>query len=186
MRERYLDSLRITRRTLIAGSIVAAFPAGAGCKRTSAAVQGPYYRADAPFTTDLRRGNGNEIVVQGVVRGRDCRPLENALIEVWQADGEGKYDLDYGDGVFLRARLRTSSAGQYEFQTIRPAPYGVARFLRPAHIHFMVSAEGHRRLVTQLYFAGDPHLESDPLRSVHDDLIARVDRGRCRFDINLT
>jgi hydroxyquinol 1,2-dioxygenase len=185
MRERYLDSLQITRRTLLAGSIVSALPLAADCRRTSSAVQGPYYRSDAPFTTDLRRGGGEDISVEGVVRGRDCRPLPDALIEIWQADEKGRYDVDYGQGTFLRARLRTSSRGEYQFQTIRPAPYGVGGFLRPAHIHFIVSAEGHRRLVTQLYFAGDPHLDSDPLRSVRPDLIAALSRGRCRFDVTL-
>ncbi len=57
--------------------------------------------------------------------------------------------------------------------------------MRPAHIHFIVSAEGRKSLVTQLYFEGDPRLDSDPLRSVFPDLITSVRNGRCAFDVFL-
>jgi protocatechuate 3,4-dioxygenase beta subunit len=186
MRDLYLDAEKLTRRTFAA--LVAALPVSlrGDCTRTSRAVQGPYYRADAPVTTDLRRGNSAPIIVHGVVRGIDCKPLASALIEVWQADEHGKYDVDYGmEGTFLRAQMRTNAKGEYSFSTIRPAAYGVARFMRPAHIHFIVSASSHRRLVTQLYFAGDPYLDRDPLRAVHPDLIVTAVDGRCRFDISL-
>lgn len=186
MKDRYLDAETLTRRTFTA--LVAALPISlrADCARTSRSVQGPYYRSDAPMTTDLRRGNSSPIIVQGIVSGADCRALPNALVEVWQADEHGKYDIDYGrDGTFLRAQMRTNAKGEYRFSTIRPASYGVSRFMRPAHIHFIVSADGHRRLVTQMYFAGDPYLDRDPLRAVHPDLIVTPVDGRCRFDVSL-
>lgn len=155
----------------------------AECRATSSAVKGPYWRPDAPFTNDLRREGGEVIAVHGVVRSaRTCNPVAGALLEVWQADHLGKYDLDYGRGVtFGRARIRSDANGAFAFRTIRPAPYG----RRPAHIHFVLSAEGHRSLVTQLYFEGDPHLGSDPLDAVHPDLVRPVRNARCQFDVFL-
>lgn len=192
MRERYLDAFPVTRRLLlgVAASVLAAGRglAAADCARTSRAIQGPYWRPDAPETADLRRGPGGEpLVVRGVVRGgAPCAPLAGALLEVWQADEHGKYDADYGDGAtFLRARVRTRADGSYEFRTVRPAPYGIGRSVRPAHIHFIVRAAGHRDLVTQLYFSGDPHLQSDPLAAVHPDLVQTVSGGAVTFDLVL-
>lgn len=157
------------------------------CTATSSAVKGPYWRPDAPYTTDLTREGGEVITVHGVVRSaRTCKPVAGTLLDVWQADHHGKYDLDYrGKDVFGRARIRSGSDGAFAFRTIRPAAYGSPGFMRPAHIHFVLSAEGHRSLVTQLYFEGDPYLDKDPLRSVHPDLIGRVRNGRCAFDVFL-
>jgi len=149
----------------------------AECKATSSATKGPFWRPDAPFTNDIRRKGGEAIVVHGVVRSaRTCQPVANALLDLWQADHHGEYD-----DVLGRARVRTNSDGAFSFNTTRPAPYG----MRPAHIHFVLSAEGHRSLVTQLYFEGDPHLESDPLRAVRPDLVSGIRNGRCRFDVFL-
>lgn len=74
----------------------------------------------------------------------------------------------------------TAADGSYAFRTIRPAAYGVAGSMRPAHIHVVLGG-----LVTQIYFAGDPHLGSDPLRSVREDLVVNVVKGEARFDINV-
>ena len=172
----------LTAATAVAGAFIA--PATlAECRATSRATQGPFWRANAPFTNDLRREGGTPIVVAGTVRdARTCKPLPNALLDVWQADHHGKYDLDYrGDEIFGRARIRAGSDGAFSFATTRPAPYGS----RPAHIHFIVSADGRKSLVTQLYFEGDPYLDSDPQQSVFPDLITRVKNGRCAFDVFL-
>ena len=107
---------------------------------------------------------------------RTCKPLPNALLDVWQADHHGEYDEKLG-----RARVRAGSDGAFSFTTTRPAPYG----MRPAHIHFIVSADRKKPLVTQLYFEGDPYLDKDPLQSVFADLIKSVQRGRCTFDVFL-
>jgi protocatechuate 3,4-dioxygenase beta subunit len=155
----------------------------AECRATSHATQGPYWRADAPFTRDLRREGGTTVIVEGqVLDAKTCRPIPNALLDVWQADHHGKYDVDYGKGeTFGRARIRAGSDGAFSLVTVRPAPYGS----RPAHIHFIVSAQGKRSLVTQLYFQGDPYLDKDPQQSVYPDLITDVKNGRCRFDVLL-
>ena len=155
----------------------------AECRATSAATKGPYWRANAPFINDLRREGGTPVVVAGTVRdARTCKPVPGALLDIWQADHHGKYDLDYrGDDTFGRARIRAGNDGAFSFTTIRPAPYG----MRPAHIHFIVSAEGRKSLVTQLYFEGDPYLDKDPQQSVFADLITAVRNGRCTFDVFL-
>jgi protocatechuate 3,4-dioxygenase beta subunit len=119
--------------------------------------------------------------VHGVVRSaRTCKPVAGALLDVWQADHHGEYD-----DVFGRARIRSGSDGAFSFRTTKPAPYGSPGFMRPAHIHMVLSAQGHRSLTTQLYFEGDPYLDKDPLRSVHPDLIGRVRNGKCAFDVFL-
>lgn len=176
-----------TVASAVAGAVIA--PATlAECRATSRATQGPFWRENAPFTTDLRREGGTPIVVAGTIRdARTCKPIPNALLDVWQADHHGKYDVDYQNGpehrneTFGRARIRAGGDGAFSFTTIKPAPYGS----RPAHIHFIVSAEGKRSLVTQLYFEGDPYLDKDPQQSVFADLITGVRNGRCKFDVFL-
>lgn len=165
-----------TVASAVAGAAIA--PAVfAECTATSSATQGPFWRANAPFTNDLRRPGGTPIVVAGTIRdARTCKPLPNALLDVWHADHHGEYDDKLG-----RARVRAGSDGAFSFTTIKPAPYG----MRPAHIHFIVSAEGKKPLVTQLYFEGDPYLDKDPLQSVYADLVKTLQRGRCTFDVFL-
>ena len=173
---------RRTFLTVLAGAAVSPRLAFAeDCRATSSAVKGPYWRPDAPFTTDLVRPGGQVITVHGVIRSaKTCKPVAGALLDLWQADHHGEYD-----DVLGRARVRSGSDGAFAFRTIKPAPYGSPGFMRPAHIHLVLSAEGHRSLTTQLYFEGDPYLDKDPLRSVHPDLIGKVRDGRCTFNVFL-
>ena len=163
------------------------------CRPTSSASQGPYWRPGAPSTRDLRRfPTDADLRVRGrLLDATTCRPLTGRL-EVWNADGQGRYDLDVADGsVFGRASLGAGNDGAFEFVTMRPAPYGNERFRRPAHVHFIVTSPGKKPLVTQLYFAGDPNLARDPLRDVHADLVvtpqpmAGGSGQECTFDIRL-
>lgn len=180
--------MAIDRRAFVTLSTLATLgvtlPLRADCRRTSSAIEGPYWRPDAPRTNDLRRAGGEPVYVHGVLRDtRSCKPLANARIDVWQADHHGKYDVDYGGkDVFGRASLRSAVDGSYGFWTIRPAAYGMGRSMRPAHIHFLVEAPG-TKLITQLYFEGDPQLDSDPLDAVHPDLVKAIVKQKCAFDI---
>lgn len=180
--------MSIDRRAFVAlttfAALGATLPLRAACKRTSSAVEGPYWRANAPRTNDLRRAGGEAIYVQGIIRdARTCKPLPNARIDIWQADHHGKYDVDYGrQEVFGRATLRTAPDGSYAFWTVRPAPYAVGGGTRPAHIHFLVES-GPSKLITQLYFEGDPHLGDDPIDEVHQDLIRPIVKQKCAFDL---
>jgi protocatechuate 3,4-dioxygenase beta subunit len=199
LRLKYFERPPLSRRGFLRGTAVALIAAGAarsltaaGCQVTTGVIEGPYWRPGAPLTSDIRLGReGAMLIVRGRVTDENCQPLAGAKFEVWQADGEGKYDLDYDrDGpAFLRGRFSSDAKGNYELTTIRPAPYGLGGGTRPAHIHFKISAPGHRSLTTQLYFADDPFLTRDPLRAVHNDLVAkpvaRQGLSECRFDIRL-
>ena len=82
--------------------------------------------------------------------------------------------------------------GYYEYETIKPAAYGVGNSTRPSHIHYMAQANGHQRLITQCYFKGDPHIAKDPWAS-RSPLIVPLQKTRCehgaywagRFDVVL-
>jgi len=113
---------------------------------------------------------------------------------VWEADASGFYDVQYPDGrVAARAHLFTDSNGSYRFWGLTPTPYPIPHDgpvgklledagrspMRPAHLHFMVTAEGLRTLVTHVFVAGDPQLEvGDTVFGVKDSLIKAFTRQR--------
>ena len=123
---------------------------------------------------------GERIIVHGRVLGDDERPIRNALIEVWQANAAGRYlhDVDQHpaplDPNFSGAgRVVTDGEGRYRFTTIKPGAYpwrNHPNAWRPAHIHFSIFGRMFtQRLVTQMYFPGDPLFEFDPIfNSVRD------------------
>ena len=136
---------------------------------------------------------GTPLTVYGRVCDSSCRPIANALLDVWQADDSGGYDNDGVDDpaptVFsLRGRLNADAAGDYRFRTIKPGNYLNGANYRPAHIHIKVSAPGFQTLTTQLYFEGDPYNEGDAF--IVDTLIMALtdtpDGGKSsRFDFVL-
>jgi catechol 1,2-dioxygenase len=145
-------------------------------------ILGPFYRVGAPFrgkvTPPLEPGT--TLLVSGRVWGIDTRqPLAGAVIDIWQANAKGRYDNDDpakqpAKDVFVnRARLVTDETGYYEFETIHPGAYQIDKNVwRPAHIHYLVRAQGYKSLVTQLYFKGDPHNKTDEF--IRDSLIIEV------------
>lgn len=147
---------------------------------TSPTEEGPYYRSGAPFRSALADGiPGERLVVIGrVVEAAAGVPLAGAVLDVWQADAEGRYDGGSAGQATnlwrLRGRIRTGTDGTFRFETIRPSPYPVPGGMRPAHIHVIVSASGRKPLVTELFFAGDPYLEGDPAELVRPDLVHPV------------
>ncbi len=157
---------------------------------TEPTVFGPFFVHDAPqigYGDDIAQGApGEPCWVQGQVADTRGHPLSDATIEVWEADEDGLYDVQYGDGRTAgRARLNAGADGRYGFWSVKPAPYPIpgdgpvgelltaARRspMRPAHIHFMVSAPGHRTLVTHVFLAGGPHLDDDAVFGVKESLI---------------
>jgi hydroxyquinol 1,2-dioxygenase len=160
---------------------------------TEATLLGPFYREGAPevpLMHDIAEGlPGDPIIVYGKVIGSDGRPIPQAKLDIWHATGDGFYDVQLADlngAMCLRGIIHTDEAGGYSFRSIRPASYpipndgpvgGLLRELgrhpyRPAHIHFVVSAEGYRPLVTQIFAEGDEYLESDAVFGVRDSLVA--------------
>lgn len=140
---------------------------------------------------------GQKIVIAGQIRTTDGQPVPNALVELWQANASGRYTHKKDqhaaplDPNFSGAgRTLTDAQGHYCFITIAPGAYPWGNHFngwRPAHIHFSVlGAAFSQRLVTQMYFPGDPLLAIDPIymanpdRRVRELMIARYDR---RFDI---
>ena len=169
-----------------------------------------FHRADGPvygegavgeLDHDLTRQHagepiGERIVVSGRVLDEDGRPIRNALVEVWQANAAGRYHhvVDQHpaplDPNFTGAgRCLTDDEGRYRFVTIKPGSYPWGNHenaWRPAHIHF--SLFGHaftQRLVTQMYFPGDPLFVFDPIFNSVRDPNSRA-LLVSRFDIDAT
>jgi protocatechuate 3,4-dioxygenase beta subunit len=138
-----------------------------------------------PTAIDLSRENGRDamgqrIIVAGRVTDEDGRPVPHTMIEIWQANAAGRYrhrddrwpaplDPNFSGG----GRTVTDADGRYAFTTIKPGPYpwgNHANAWRPAHIHFsLLGRTFEQRLVTQMYFPGDPLFDFDPIfQSVRD------------------
>jgi protocatechuate 3,4-dioxygenase beta subunit len=159
---------------------------------TESSVLGPFYVEGAPELpagANIAQRPGDPLTVRGRVLATDGTPIAGALLDVWQNDANGLYDVqDPGQPQpHLRGRFRTDAEGRYSFRTIRPVSYPipvdgpVGQLLRrlgrhpyrPAHVHFRVSAEGYRPVTTELFDAGDAYLESDVVFGVKSSLIAR-------------
>jgi protocatechuate 3,4-dioxygenase beta subunit len=157
-------------------------------------------RGPADIAADLTRQHagaplGERVVIGGTVRDADGRPLPGVLVEIWQANAAGRYahDLDQHDAP-LDANFSgagwclTDGDGSYRFVTVKPGAYPWRNHdnaWRPAHVHFsIVGPAFSQRLVTQMYFPGDPLLELDPIfraipgATARDSLIARFDLAR--------
>ena len=121
-------------------------------------VIGPFYKKRAPENTMLRAPGdpGMPLTVSGQVFNTRGDALSNAVVEVWQADHLGHYDLD---GYRYRGELIVDQSGAYKFDSVMPGHYP-DRVCQ--HVHYLVTAPGHKPLVTQLYFATDPVFEGDP------------------------
>jgi protocatechuate 3,4-dioxygenase beta subunit len=159
---------------------------------TESTVLGPFHMTESPVrelgaTIDLV-GSGEPCVVGGRVLSRDGTPLPGAVLDVWQADAEGYYDVQRpdvqpaGNG---RGLFTADAEGRFWFRSCVPSPYPIptdgpvgellratARHpYRPAHIHFIASAEGHTPVTTHIFVAGSDHLDSDAVFAVKKSLV---------------
>ena len=160
---------------------------------TKGTILGPYYlpgaeRLPAQATLPMRDGEkGTPLVFAGQIRDLDGNPIAGAEVDIWQADGDGYYSgfaphLPEGN---LRGVVVTGNDGRFEIRTIQPAPYQIptdgptGKLIsaagwhpwRPAHLHLIVGAPGHRAITTQLYFAGGEWLDSDVAEAVKPELV---------------
>ena len=159
-----------------------------GC--TEATVFGPFHVEDAPdyaLGDDVANGaSGTPMLVRGTVRGLDGEAVSDAVIDVWQSDAEGFYDVQrdlaeaQGRGV-----LRSDANGAFHFRTVVPAAYPiptdgpVGQLLtatkrhpwRPAHLHFRIVAPGYETLITHVFRDGGPWLDSDAVFGVRQSLV---------------
>lgn len=127
-------------------------------KPTPTVELGPFYKRRAPGSNMLREPGdpGMPLVVAGQVFDTRGSVIPDATVEIWQTNHVGLYDLE---GYRYRAKLTTNGEGKYDFSSVMPGHYP-ARVCQ--HVHYLVSALGHKPLTTQLYFATDPVLEGDP------------------------
>ncbi len=122
---------------------------------TIAGTEGPFYTPRTPVKTNFRQdAAGDALTLTGFIVTRQCKPIANAMIDLWHADAGGEYD---NDGYRLRGHQLTDAQGRYVFETIVPAPYS----RRTRHYHVKVQAPGGSVLTTQLYFPGEAGNESD-------------------------
>lgn len=125
---------------------------------TSGDVLGPFFRKGAPDNRVLRAPGdpGFPLQVTGRVTNSSGQLAEGVKIDLWHADHGGRYDTR---GYKYRAKISPDANGLYGVDTVMPGHYAD----RPAqHIHYLISAPGHKTLITQAYFATDPYFEGDP------------------------
>jgi catechol 1,2-dioxygenase len=158
---------------------------------TESTVLGPFYREgarDLPWGASISLdGAGEPAIVTGRVMSTDGTPLVNAVLDVWEGADNGLYEQQDPDqpDMNLRGRFRTDAEGRFKIAAIKPVSYPipddgpVGQMLhalgrhpyRPAHIHFIVSADGHASLTTHLFARGDQYLSSDAVFGTKDDLV---------------
>ena len=178
---------------------------------TEATVFGPFFVEGSPEVGpggDIAFGAAGEPCwVEGTVRDTDGHPVAARAIEVWEADDDGFYDVQYGDDrAAARGHLFSGEDGWYRFWAITPTPYPIPHDgpvgqllestgrspMRAAHLHFMVAAPRHRTLVTHIFVRGDALLDSDAVFGVKDSLVmdfepqpaGRADPRRSRVSAN--
>ena len=134
------------------------------------------------ISPDLPRADGSPIEVSGTLRTESGTPVRNALIEIWNANHHGRYrhiednsGLKLDENFFGMGRVQTDEDGNYRFWTISPGTYlarpDINRW-RPKHIHLSISG-GSARLITQMYFPGEPNNATDPMAILMGDAFER-------------
>jgi len=164
-------------------------PAGA----TPNTLTGPFYRPGAPLRADgdsiSLDGQGDPMTLHAVVADPDGTGMNGAVVEVWQANARGVYENQEPDlqpEFNLRGTYRTGPEGRLTLRSIKPAGYSipqdgpVGRLLarlgiapvRPAHLHFRITAPDYQTLTTHVFDRADPAIDRDPLFAVHPALLA--------------
>lgn len=173
---------------------------------TQSDILGPFWRAGAPFQTNLAPAGakGQKFVMAGRVVDTDGKPVPNVVMDFWNADHSGQYDIKNpnqamapGDFSF-RGLLKTDANGAYSVETVVPGKYrvppklpGFEEFdglLRPSHVHLMTSHNGTVPLITQFYFESDPEIAKDPWAGKSKNVMKVDSTGpiwRSTFDIVL-
>ncbi|PRB80916.1 catechol 1,2-dioxygenase [Pseudomonas sp. MYb185] len=163
---------------------------------TPRTIEGPLYVAGAPLCESFARlDDGTDqsdevMLLKGQVTDEDGTPLANAIVDVWHADAKGGYSyFDQSQSEYnLRRRIKTDENGRYVARSIIPSGYGCPpegstqallnqlgrHGRRPAHIHFFISAPGHKHLTTQINLAGDEYTYDDFAFATRDELVVEA------------
>jgi hydroxyquinol 1,2-dioxygenase len=182
---------------------------------THTSLLGPFFRENAPRMeagAQISKRDANEpIALWGRISDSSGHPIAHAQVSVWQTATDGRYDIQT-DPVTTDCRgiFTTDAAGNYLLATVKPQGYFIPmdgpvgamvraqqrHGMRPAHIHFLISAPGYRELVTALYMEGDEHLADDVVFGASADLVARIKQNdpdcplqgmaSIRFDFSLS
>lgn len=171
----------LTKGILTAGTVVstmASAQAAKLCGLTSEQPEGPFY----PIADQMDKNNdltilnsntnktarGEKVILNGVVRDENCRPVKGALVEIWQACDTGKYNhpgdpntASLDPDFQYWGQTLTDEQGRYSFKTIKPGAYPATNtWVRPPHIHMKVNLRGFEELTTQAYFAEEKQLNA--------------------------
>jgi catechol 1,2-dioxygenase len=191
-RQEYILLSDVTGVSMLVDAINNRKPSGA----SESTVLGPFHVADAP---ELPLGSdicldqkGLPMLVKGRILSTDGTPIANAKIDVWQANDEGFYDVQQ-KGIQpefnLRGVFRTNAVGEYWFKGVKPKFYpipddgtvgnllkGLGRHpFRPAHLHYIISADGFDTLTTHIFDPDDPYIQSDAVFGVKQSLMAKFE-----------
>jgi hydroxyquinol 1,2-dioxygenase len=159
---------------------------------TPTTVEGPFHVANSPEIENggnmAKDAPGIPTFVTGTVRSLDGKPVGGAVLDLWQTDGEGLYESQKGSSEpWMRGLYHTQADGSYVVRTVAPIAYTIPMdgtvgelmkrtdigHMRPAHIHFAVSAPGYHHVVTHLFQKGDKYIETDVVYGVKEPLIVQ-------------
>jgi hydroxyquinol 1,2-dioxygenase len=176
---------------------------------TESTVLGPFFVEGAPqmpMGANIARLEtpGEPCSVTGTVKDLEGKPVSEATMDVWEAEGDGLYDVQKSDGANARGRFRLGADGRFHFRCILPTSYPVPHDgpvgkllaatgrhpMRPAHLHFKIAAPGFETLVTHLFVKGGEFLDSDAVFGVKRSLIVDFTKNEaeeydCRYDFVL-
>ncbi|HKV56177.1 MAG TPA: dioxygenase [Candidatus Binataceae bacterium] len=178
-----------------------------GRRGTETSVEGPFYSPGAPILKSPcvlpHRANepGDILFLSGTVRSVEGEPLAGAVLDLWQSDAQGAYshfNIAEAQAPWnLRGRVIAGPKGEFEVQTWVPSPYQVPKDgptgallagtgrhpWRPAHLHARITHEGCESLTTQIFFTGDPWIDSDVVGAVKQSLIVTLEKHADAADL---
>lgn len=154
------------------------------CKITNSDNRGKFYRPNAPQNNLFETKGKYVFTLRGTVFSEDCiTKISGAIIEIWQANEEGSYDMN-SDLFKNRTTIKTDSRGYYEIVTFMPGYYSS----RPRHIHYIVKASNYKELTTQIYFKNDSRAIklANSFKGKYEDRLLEIRGNRNRYvDFNI-
>ena len=183
--------------TLGVSMLVDALNYKASAGSTESTVLGPFHREQAPelplgASISQNASDGEPCLVSGTVRDAKGKPIAGAKLDIWQGGADGLYDSQKGDAMNLRGVFRTDAQGRFHFRCVTPNFYPVpndgpvGRMLvatgrhpmRPPHLHFWITANGYKPLITHLFVKGGKYLDSDAVFGVKHQLIVDFKKSK--------